>query len=377
MKFPRFLPLVFASLAFVVSSQAQIATFWIGTGGGPSKGIYRGQLNLKTGRLSATTLAAEIGRPGFLAMHPDRKTLYSVGNLNGKNAITAYRIEGAGNKARLKLLNSVETGDGGSAHVCVDKTGRTVISAQYGGGSVSVFALNKDGSIKERTQVIEHEGASLADPRRQKSPHPHWTGISPDNRFAFIPDLGLDQVVIYRLDAAKSKLTRHGVGQLHAGAGPRHMKFHTSGKWIYVLNELDLTVTVFDYDAKAGTMKAKQLIPTVPKEDLQTLQAKSCSEIRVHPNGKFVYAANRGHDTITAFRVNPDTGELRVIEREFVRGATPRNFNLDPDGKWILAGGQDSHTLAAFVIDQATGELAYNRSVVSTPSPICILFQPE
>lgn len=377
MKFPRIVSSVFVSLICTGTAHAQSVEFWIGTGGGPSKGIYRGQLNLKTGRLSPTSVAAEIGRPGFLAMHPNRSTLYSVGNLNGKNAITAYRIEGKGTKTSLKLLNSVETGDGGSAHVCVDKTGRTVISAQYGGGSVAVFSLNQDGSIKERTQLIEHEGGSLADPRRQKSPHPHWTGISPDNRFAFIPDLGLDQVVIYRLDAANSKLTRHGVGQLHAGAGPRHMKFHTNGKWVYVLNELDLTVTVFDYDAQAGTMTAKQLIPTVPKEDLQTVKSKSCSEIRVHPSGKFVYAANRGHDTITAFRVNESTGELRVIEREFVRGATPRNFNLDPSGKWILAGGQDSHTLAAFEVDQETGELAYNRSVVSTPSPICILFQPE
>jgi len=155
------------------------------------------------------------------------------------------------------------------------------------------------------------------------------------------------------------------------------MKFHTTGKWAYVLHELDLAVTVYDYNADAGTMQAKQTILTVPKDELDDLKAKSCSEIRVHPNGKFVYAANRGHDTITAFRINQDTGELKVIEREHVRGATPRNFNLDPSGRWLIAAGQQSHNLAVFEVNQDTGELIYNVSNVPSPAPICILFQHE
>ena len=152
------------------------------------------------------------------------------------------------------------------------------------------------------------------------------------------------------------------------------MKFHTTGHWIYVLNELDLTVTVFDYDAEQGTMTAKQTLPTVPKEELAKEQFVSAAEICVHPSGKFVYASNRGHDTITAFRVNQQTGELTVVEREFIRGATPRNFNLDPSGNWLVAAGQESHTLASFVVDRSTGELTYNRSNVFAPSPICVLF---
>lgn len=374
-------PHVVALLALVVClgrlDAQQSLDVWLGTSSSLSKGIYHTSFNPKTGRLTPSKLMAEIRGPGFLAMHPDRSTLYSVGNLNGKNAITAYRIEGTGRKANLKLLNSVDIVDGGAAHLCLDKTARTLVSAQYGGGSVAVFALNKDGSIKERTQLIEHEGGSKVDARRQKSPHPHWTGISPDNRFVFIPDLGLDQVVIYKLDAANSKLTPHGHAKANPGAGPRHMKFHSSGKWVYLLNELDLTVTVFDYNAKAGTMKAKQTIETVPRAALAKEKAKSCSEIRVHPSGKFVYAANRGHDTITAFRVDQKTGKLSFIERENVRGATPRNFNLDPSGKWLLAGGQASHTLSVFSVDQASGELTYNQHVIHTPSPICVLFQPE
>ncbi len=216
----------------------------------------------------------------------------------------------------------------------------------------------------------------MADPRRQRSPHPHWTGFSPDNRFAFVPDLGLDKVMIYRVDAAKSRLEPHGHGAVPAGSGPRHMKFHPSGKWIYVLNELDLSVSVFDYDAEQGTMKIKQTLPTVPKEQLQKERFKSCSEIRVHPNGKFIYAANRGHDTITVFRVDSVTGTISVVEREFVRGATPRNFNLDPSARWLLAAGQASHTLASFAVDAETGEIAFTGSIVHVPRPICVLFGP-
>ncbi len=351
---------------------------WIGTGGGkPSQGIYHTTLDLRNGRLGRVSLAAEINGPGFLAMHPERHTLYAVGTLDGKPSLVAYGIEREGSRSQLVLRNAVEIGDGGAAHVCVDQTGRTVLTAQYGGGSVAVFALRDDGSIRERTQLIEHQGASLADPRRQRAPHPHWTGVSPDNRFAFVPDLGLDKVIIYRLDAAKSRLEPHGEAAVPPGGGPRHMKFHPSGKWIYVLNELDLSVSVFDYDAEQGTMKIKQTLPTVPKEQLQKERFKSCSEIRVHPNGRFIYAANRGHDTITVFRVDPRSGEISVVEREFMRGATPRNFNLDPSAKWLIAAGQASYTLASFAVDGATGELAFTGSVVHAPKPICVLFQPE
>ncbi|MFT4689614.1 MAG: 6-phosphogluconolactonase [Limisphaerales bacterium] len=357
---------------------SQSLDVWIGTSRNQaSQGIYHCTLDATKGRLSPTSLAAEISGPGFLAMHPDRNTLYAVGALGGKPCTASYRVTGKGSSAQLKLLNSKESGDGGSSHVCVDKTGRTLITAQYGGGSVSVYSLNKDGSIKARTQTIEHEGGSNVAGRRQASPHPHWAGVSPDNRFVFVPDLGLDRVMIYRLDAANSKITAHGSAVLPPGAGPRHMKFHPSGKWVYVLNEIHVSVTTFDYDAKNGTMTAKETIAAVPAVELEKEKAKSASEIRVHPNGQFVYSANRGHDTVTAYRVNQKTGALQVIEREFVRGATPRNFNLDPSGKWLLAAGQDSHTLAAFEVDQVSGELAYNRSVVNAPAPICVLFGPE
>jgi 6-phosphogluconolactonase len=242
---------------------------------------------------------------------------------------------------------------------------------------VAAFSLNDDGSLSKRTALIDHQGGSGVVPGRQDRSHAHWAGFSPDNRFAFVPDLGLDKVMIYKVDAAHSNLTPSGFGRVPAGGGPRHMKFHTSGKWIYVLNELALSVSVFDYDAETGKMTRKQTIPTVPQTLLAKEKFKSASEIRVHPSGRFVYSANRGHDTITVFRVNQDTGELAVVEIEPVRGATPRNINVDPSGKWLLAAGQDSHTLASFEINQDTGELTYNRSNVFAPSAICVLMGHE
>lgn len=361
-----------------LQASAELLDVWIGTGrGNNSKGIYHATLNSETGKLSKTTLAAEMSGPGFLAMHPNKSHLYAVGSLDAKPSVAAFAIGGRGGDASLAFVNSVEIGDGGAAHVGVHPTGKMLLTAQYGGGSVAAFRLKSDGSLDARTQIIEHEGGSGVVPGRQKSPHPHWTGYSPDGKFAFVPDLGLDQVKIYRVDADNAQITSHGKAELPPGGGPRHMKFHPGGRWVYVLNELSLSVTVFDYDASKGSMKPKQTLNAVPKEQLVKEQFKSASEIRVHPNGRFLYTANRGHDTITVFRVNADDGTLNVVERENIRGATPRNFNLDPSAKWLLAAGQESHTLASFAVDQKNGELTFNRSIVSTPAPICVLFTYE
>jgi len=351
---------------------------WLGTNKRkPSEGIYHCTLDTKKGVLSEPQLAAKISGPGFLAFHPDGHHLYAVGTLGGVPSVVAYHVVAGTKSPSLELDNALPIGDGTAAHVAVDPTGHTLLTAQYGGGSVAAFSLNPDGSLNAASSLIKHKGGSRTVPGRQDSSHAHWVGFSPDNRFAFVPDLGLDQVVIYKLDPQKAELTPHGRGKVPAGAGPRHMKFHPNGEIIYVLNELSLSVTVFDYDPKTGTMTAKQTIPTVNPELLKKEIFKSSSEIRVHPSGKFVYSGNRGHDTITAFRVNENNGKLTVIEVESVRGATPRNFNLDPSGRWLLAAGQDSHTLASFAVDGNTGELTYNRSNVTAPSATCVLFQHE
>ncbi|WP_442509120.1 lactonase family protein [Novipirellula sp. SH528] len=355
-----------------------VISVWIGTSNAkPSKGIYHCTLNTQNGKLSDPTLAAEMGGPGFLAMHPNGEVLYAVGDVNGTASVAAYKIQGSGKDAKLTLLNSVAIDDGGAAHVSVDSKGKMLMTAQYGSGSVAAFSLNTDGSVNKRTSLMKHEGGSRIVPGRQEAPHAHWAGFSPDERFAFVPDLGLDKVMIYKVDTDSATLTPHGFGQAPLGGGPRHLKFHPNGKWIFLLNELDLSVTVFDYDAEKGTMTPKQTIPTVSKSELAKELFKSASEIRVHPNGKFVYSANRGHDTITVFKVDPESGELSVVELEHVRGATPRNFNLDPSARWLLAAGQNSHTLASFAVNQKTGELTFNQNVVFAPSAICVLMQHE
>ena len=335
---------------------------------GASQGIYHASFNPNSGKLSAATLAAKHSSPGFLARHPNGKVIYSVGKVEGTPTVSAFKIDGE----RLTLINHQEIGDGGAAHLAVDATGKMLITAQYGGGSVATFPLKDDGAIGPRSGLHEHKGGSGVVERRQKSPHPHYVELSPDNRFAFIPDLGLDQVVIYKVDAANATLTPHGKADGPPGGGPRHMKFHPTGKFAYVLNELTLSVTAFEYDAEAGTMTSIHTIDALPENVEEVFL--SASEIRMHPSGKFVYSANRGHDSITAFAIDQTTGRLTFIENEPVRGSWPRNFNLDPSGQWLLAAGRDSNTVAVFKVNQETGGIVYQRHTIAVPSSICVLF---
>lgn len=369
------LALLMSSFTELAIAQEDQVDVWLGTSSKkPSEGIYHCLLNTTNGRLTDPTLVAELKGPGFLAQHPKLPVLYAVAGYEGQPSVVAYRIVATGRKAKLEFLNAQEIGDGGAAHVAVDPTGRTLLTAQYGGGSVASFRLADDGSVQKQVSLIDHEGGAAVVKGRQDKSHAHWCGFSPDNKFAFVPDLGLDQVVIYKVNVETAELTPHGSGQLSPGAGPRHMKFHQNGKWIYVLHELDLKVTLFDYDAAAGTMSPRQTIETVSRPALAKELFKSCSEIRMHPNGRFAYAANRGHDTITAYSIDQQSGELSLIEVENARAVTPRNFNISPDGKWALVAGQDSSTLASFAVNQDNGELTYNRSVVHAPSCICVLF---
>ena len=272
------------------------------------------------------------------------------------------------------MLNSVEIGDGGAAHVSVDRTGKVLLTAQYGGGSTALFDLADDGSIKSRKQLVKHEGGSRVVANRQNSPHAHWTGTSPDNRFAFVPDLGLDKVVIYKLNADAGTIEPHGFGVCPPGGGPRHMKFSPDGKFVYVLNELALSITTFAYDSAAGTMSAIDTGQTLTESVKEKETFNSASEIRVHESGKFVYSANRGNDSISVFKVDAATGKLSIVETEPIRGGWPRNFNIDPTGKWIVVAGRDSNTATVFEINQETGELTFIRQTAMVPSPICVLF---
>ena len=351
---------------------AQDVNVWVGTTtprNGLSKGIYRLTLNTETGKLSKSELAAEMSNPGWVTLSPDGKFLYATG-AKGEPVAVAYSIDGS----KLKLINSQPIGDGGAPHLSMNPTGKFLMSAQYGGGSVAVFPVSDDGSIGARSQLIEHEGGSKVVGNRQNSPHPHWTGYDPDNKFALVPDLGLDAVVIYKINHADGTLTSHGVGKCPPGGGPRHMKFHPGGKFVFVLNELALSVTTFAWDAGAGTMTPLTTVRTLSEAVKAKESFNSAAEIRVHKSGRFVYSSNRGNDSISVFRVDESTGALTLLEVEPIRGGWPRNFNIDPTGKWLLAAGRDSNTLSVFAIDQETGELEYRRGVAFVPSPICVAF---
>ena len=212
-------------------------------------------------------------------------------------------------------------------------------------------------------------------PGRQDKPHPHWCGFSPDGQYAFVPDLGMDGIVIYRVDQDKPAIINHGFTATVPGGGPRHMRFSVDGKFIYLLNELSLSVTTFKYAATTGTATRLSTTPALSEEVKDKEVFNSAAEILVHPNGRFVYSSNRGNDSVTAYNVDPATGLLTVTEVEPIRGAWPRNINLDSSGRWLLAAGAHSNTISVFSIDQSTGELTFQpKSIINVPGPICILF---
>lgn len=353
-------------------THAKSVDVYFGTSGRETKGIYHATFDTDSGKLSSANLMAEIGSPGFLSLHPDGTKLYAVGN-DGGPCVAAYRISQDG---KLTLLNTEPIGDGGAAHVSVHPSGKLLLTAQYGGGSVALFPIARDGSVGKRAQLVEHEGGSGVVENRQDNPHPHWTGYSPDGRFAFVPDLGLDKIVIYQVDIGKPAIQTKGHAQSVPGGGPRHMRFSVDGAFIYLLNELALSVTTFSYNDQEGTTERRTTTPAL-SADVKAKEAfNSSSEILTHPNGKFVYSANRGNDTITVYRANPKTGELVVREVESIRGSWPRNINLDPTGKWLLAAGAHSNTISVFAIDQLSGELTFQtRGLINVPGPICIVFK--
>ncbi len=371
----RFLLSTLTLLSLYGAASAEKIPVWIGMSAprfGEPEGIYRTMLNTETGALEKPELAAEIEAPQFLAMGPDDKRLYAVCRLpDGEGGVAVFEVGEDGKS--LRLLNTQPTGDGESCHLAIDSSGRCLFTAQYGTGSVCAFPLKEDGTIGTRTAHVRHTGSG-PNRQRQEGPHPHYVTPDPTNTFLMVPDLGADQVVIYKTDLASGRIEPHGAGRSPPGAGPRHMKFHPDGKFAYVLNELDLSVTAYKYDDKAGTLTEIQTISTLPTELREV--PSSGSEIRMHPSGKFLYTANRGHDSLAAFKVDPESGKLAFIELESIRGCHPRNFNVDPTGNFAIVAGRDTNTLSAFGINADTGGLVYAGSVVNSPSPICVEFPP-
>ncbi|MEC9093462.1 MAG: lactonase family protein [Planctomycetota bacterium] len=362
------------ALLWCQSAGAQPRTVYFGTGGKGAQGIYRATFNATTGKFTPAILAAEIGSPGFLAFHPSGDKLYAVARWADGIGVVGYRVQKNGS---LKEFSKQANPDGGAAHVAVHPSGRFLLTAQYGGGSTALFPLDAEGFLKKPT-VVEHQGGSGVVGNRQNAPHPHWCGYSPDGKYALVPDLGLDQILIYKIDPQIPAIQKHGVGQSIAGGGPRHMRFSMDGRYIYLLNELSLSVTTFAWNAATGTARRLTTTPALSETTKAAESFNSAAEILVHSSGKFVYSSNRGHDSVSVYRADPTRGRLEVVQVQPIRGAFPRNINLDPTASWLLAAGADSNTISAHRIDATSGKLTYQRgSVINVPSPICILFQPE
>ena len=369
--FHRLTTTTLAILGLTASVSAEIRHVYFGTGGPGAKGIYRSTFDSEKGSLTPAKLAHEIGSPGFLALSPDGTKLYAAATKDNVGGIAAYRV---GEDGSLEFFHFEPTGDGGAAHVAVHPSGRFLLTAQYGGGSTSLLPLDGEGKPGTAT-VSEHEGGSKVVEGRQDSPHPHYCGFSPDGKFALIPDLGLDSVVIYAIDPDKPAITKHGFAESVAGGGPRHLKFSKDGKFIYLLNELSLSTTVFAWDAASGTAKALSTTPALSEETKAAESFNSAAEIVLHPSGTFVYSSNRGHDTVTVYATKEGGAALEVIQVQPVRGAFPRNINLDPTGGWLLAAGADSHTVAVHAVAPDSGRLTYQRgAIIQVPAPICIVF---
>ena len=371
----RFTMLLSAILLFSETAQAERYRVFVGTytgGDSISKGVYSCEFDAETGKLSDPVLAAELINPSFLAIHPSGKYLYAVNEVSegpgrGNGAVTALTINADGT---LTKINHQASEGGAPCHCNVDSTGTNLLIANYGGGNVAVYPISEDGSLKPVSCNIQHEGSSV-DKSRQEAPHAHSINVSSDNKFAYAADLGLDKIMIYKLDADAHTLSpaNQPAAVVTPGGGPRHFSIHPSGKFAYTNNEMTMVVTGFSRNPEDGSLKAIQEISTIPAG---FNGRKSTAECLVHPGGKFLYVSNRGHETITAYTIDQETGLLTYVENEPTGGKEPRNFFIDPSGKWLLAENQNSDTVYVFSIDQQTGALKQTGDFVTVGRPVCI-----
>ncbi|HET7216579.1 MAG TPA: lactonase family protein [Vicinamibacterales bacterium] len=360
------------------SAQAGELRVYIGTyTGAKSKGIYLSRLNPATGAMTVPALVAETPSPSFLALHPTTNYLYAVNEVDafaGKptGSVSAFAIDRA--SGGLTALNQQSSGGKGPAHLIVDRGGANVLVANYGGGSVAALPIEKDGNLRAPSSVIQHTGASV-NPSRQKEPHAHSVNLDASGRRAYVADLGLDKIMIYGFDPATGVLTANAPpsAAVAPGSGPRHLALHPSGRFAYVINELLLTVTAFTRDASSGGLTSLQTISTLPPGTASNASV-STAEVQVHPSGKFLYASNRGHDSITVFALDENTGRLTYVQTEPTQGSTPRAFGIDPTGSFLLAANQRSDTVVVFRIDRASGRLSPAGVSIDVGAPVCITF---
>ena len=342
---------------------------------GASKGIYACEFNPATGQLTAPKLAAEAKNPAFLALHPQGRFVYAVSEMSdasGKKggAVAAFARDAA--TGTLTSLNQQPSGGAGPCHVSVDQSGQCALVANYGSGSIAALPIGADGRLGAAATVIQHHGSSV-NTNRQAGPHAHQIVTDPANRFALVCDLGLDQILVYRLDPARATLTPNDppFATVAPGSGPRHLVFSPDGKFVFVLNEMAATVTVFKWEAATGRLAEVETVATLPKD---FSGANGAAELAMHPSGKFLFASNRGHDSVAVLAVNPTSGRLKVLQHQPTQGKAPRYIGLDPSGRWLLAANQSTGNIVVFPFDAGAGKLGAAAANLPAPVPVCLLF---
>ena len=343
--------------------------------GEKAKGIHLLKFNLENGNLSLVSSEFSGENPSFLALHPNKKFLYAVnesGNRGDEDGGTLSAFQIDPNTGSLKLLNKKFTQGSWPCHLSLTKNGEMIAVANYGGGSVISYAIEKDGRLSQSKSYIKNHGSSI-NKKRQESAHAHSFNFLFNDTLALSADLGIDKIVAYNVHKNKAELTlnEEATISMKAGHGPRHIAFSQNEKNLYVINELTAVISSFIFnetDKKYNLVTEKS---TLPKD---YTGKKSTAEIVLHPNGQFLYGSNRGHDSIVVFNVF-ENGEMTKVQTTSVEGKTPRNFTISPDGKWVLVAHQDSNSIRVFSLNPTTGKLTLTDNQVSIPKPVCLIFK--
>ncbi|MFM2123677.1 MAG: 6-phosphogluconolactonase [Acidobacteriota bacterium] len=340
---------------------------------GFARGIYSLRYDGKSGGLTPLAVIPSVS-PSFLAVSPNRRVLVAVNESRRYNGIlnsgsvSSFSIDPA--TGDLAPISVVPSRGADPAHLSFDRTGKWLFVANNGGGSIAVFPVAGDGTLSDAAHVVEHQGASNANPVRQEAPHVHSVDISPDNRFLYVADLGKDEIAVYDFDAASGRLTPHTQAALKPGSGPRHIAFSRDRRYLYVVSELSATVTTFRHDAATGSLEELQTISTLP---MGYRGDKSAAEIAVDPSGRFLFASNRFHNSIAAFSIDAEQGRLSLIGIVATQGRTPRHFAIDSEGAHLIVANQDTDTLTVFNIDPDSGALTLASEPLGVPRPVCVL----
>jgi 6-phosphogluconolactonase len=339
-----------------------------------SKGVYAYEFDVDTGKLTPKGVAAETPDPSWVAVDPSGKFLYAANEAGKASTVSSFAIDKKSGK--LAPLNQMPPLGENPCFLAVDKTGKYVLVANYSSGTIAVFPILADGHLGEHTAMVKDQGATGPNKERQEAAHAHWIETSPDNRFALVADLGLDEVLVYKFDATSGTLAPNepAFARLKAGSGPRHLAFHPNGRFVFVVSELSSTATSFAYDAKKGTLKEIGTTSTLPHG---FSGRNHVAEAAVHPNGKFLYVSNRGNDSLAILSIDVANGTLAPAGGIPTGGKVPRHFAIDPSGKYLLAENQFSNNIVVFKIDAATGGLTPTGQAVEVPSPVDIAFLQE